>query len=434
MAGLLVAYTVCPVWARQLFCCFKHTAFVVLTTLALARRSDYSWFAQEHAGDFVVTLGGYHPAFPVPAHYPQVPRLGFNWQVDSNLLAKGNLYYALTASALMAGGHLEVTWNSGPFQAWFNVGADFLLSWKPYYYTASAYVNIGASYTYQLFGTHHLTVDIGASVDMWGPDFSGTAHVDLSIISFDISFGRASNQPPQPIDWPTFSTSFLPEASAVCSLNVKNGLISAPTSGPVQWILNPKDLVLTAGTAIPILSATLNGQAIAGITPAPFGVSPMKLTTQDLTSEYAITIFSPTVTVTEDDFACKPVNKDLPAGLWGQKFQPDLKDAAFVPGALTGFEISLKQPPDGGETVAVPDGVLQLEPETLPAYTWGGPLAYMPNTATDADRRTQITQTITAPATISARDQLLQDLQLEIPIDVTPNLATSFLFAPLISA
>ncbi len=32
-------------------------------------------------GDFVLTLGGYHPAFHVPSNYPTVPRLGFNWQV-----------------------------------------------------------------------------------------------------------------------------------------------------------------------------------------------------------------------------------------------------------------------------------------------------------------------------------------------------------------
>lgn len=38
----------------------------------------YSWFKGQHAGDFVVTLGGYHPHFNVPAHYPIVPRLVFN--------------------------------------------------------------------------------------------------------------------------------------------------------------------------------------------------------------------------------------------------------------------------------------------------------------------------------------------------------------------
>src|SRR5271169_3170725 len=39
------------------------------------------WFKGDLAGDFVVTLGGYHPAFARLPHYPIVPRLGVNWQV-----------------------------------------------------------------------------------------------------------------------------------------------------------------------------------------------------------------------------------------------------------------------------------------------------------------------------------------------------------------
>jgi len=33
----------------------------------------------------VITLGGYHPAFQKPTHYPEVPRLGLNWNVTSHL-------------------------------------------------------------------------------------------------------------------------------------------------------------------------------------------------------------------------------------------------------------------------------------------------------------------------------------------------------------
>ena len=35
------------------------------------------WFGDNpHAGDFVVTIGGYHPAFAPPSYYPVVPRSG----------------------------------------------------------------------------------------------------------------------------------------------------------------------------------------------------------------------------------------------------------------------------------------------------------------------------------------------------------------------
>ncbi|HEU5271284.1 MAG TPA: DUF6603 domain-containing protein, partial [Jatrophihabitans sp.] len=64
----------------------------------------YLWFGDNpNAGQFVVTLGGYHPAFQVPSYFPQVPRLGFNWAVSDVVSIKGNAYFALTSSCAMAG-------------------------------------------------------------------------------------------------------------------------------------------------------------------------------------------------------------------------------------------------------------------------------------------------------------------------------------------
>ena len=164
----------------------------------------YAWFAGEHAGDFVQTLGGYHPSFQPPSHYPIVPRLGFNWRVNSKLTLKGSADHALTASLLMAGGQLQANWEDGKLRVWFNMGIDFLIGWKPFHYSGRAYVDIGASYTFHFFGTHHVTAHVGADVNVWGPDFSGTAHIDLSVVSFDITFGSASSRSPSPINWTTF--------------------------------------------------------------------------------------------------------------------------------------------------------------------------------------------------------------------------------------
>jgi hypothetical protein len=99
----------------------------------------YSWFKDQPApgkttikgGDFVLTLGGYHPDYNPPGHYPRVPRLGFNWQVDEYLQVKGDAYYAMTPNALMAGAHLEATWHKDQLKAWFTASADFLISWEP---------------------------------------------------------------------------------------------------------------------------------------------------------------------------------------------------------------------------------------------------------------------------------------------------------------
>jgi hypothetical protein len=52
---------------------------------------------------------GYHPRFKVPAHYPRVPRLGFNWRIGDTVVIKGQPYFALCAHAVMAGGALEIS-------------------------------------------------------------------------------------------------------------------------------------------------------------------------------------------------------------------------------------------------------------------------------------------------------------------------------------
>jgi drug/metabolite transporter superfamily protein YnfA len=114
----------------------------------------YIWFKDNadgaSAGEFVVTLGGYHPDFSKPSYYPAEPRLGVNWKVSSNLIVKGGFYFALTPSAVMAGGFLEATWHSGDLKAWFNADANFLLSWKPFHYEADMNLSLGASYKVNL--------------------------------------------------------------------------------------------------------------------------------------------------------------------------------------------------------------------------------------------------------------------------------------------
>ncbi|HTF05165.1 MAG TPA: DUF6603 domain-containing protein, partial [Bacteroidia bacterium] len=89
----------------------------------------YFWFGS-HAmsGQFVVSMGGYHPAFDKPKDYPALPRLGFNWAVSSSITIKGGAYFALTPSCVMAGGALEALFHDGCVKAWFTAHADFLIS------------------------------------------------------------------------------------------------------------------------------------------------------------------------------------------------------------------------------------------------------------------------------------------------------------------
>ena len=216
----------------------------------------YTWFEpHRQAGDFVLTLGGYHPKFIVPDHYPRVPRLALNWQVSAELHVKADAYFALTSSCIMAGAHLEATWHSGALRAWFNAGADFILAWKPYHYDLAIYVGMGVSYTFEFAGTRTVTADLGADLHLWGPEFSGTATIHWSIISFTVNFGQGAPQELEPIDWNTFKTSFLPGAGQICSVAVQGGLIrhlKAEEKQPERWIVNPKEMVLAINSVVPL--------------------------------------------------------------------------------------------------------------------------------------------------------------------------------------
>ena len=427
----------------------------------------YSWFSGPHAGDFVQTLGGYHPSFNVPAHYPQVPRLALNWQIDDHVSIKGDLYYALTASTLMAGGSLQATWSAGDLKAWFNAGADFLIAWKPYHYDAKIYIDMGVSYTFSFFGSHTISVDVGADLHVWGPEFSGTAHIHLWIVSFTVSFGAGSSQTPQPIDWTTFSQSFLPAASDVCSIAVKSGLIKkVGTDGNDLGMINPKDIVLTTNSVVPSTGAKIGAaEAVnrlyytakgsdAVLLPFPDkpqdsspsavahkiglpGVGSMAIQTAELTSTHFVTI-----TYTDEKtnvsrnvesafFKFVPILKNVPAGLWGESLAPNLNAPGFVEQALTGFEISPKAPPAPGTTMTIPRTKLQFEdPDVVSdAFTpqVAAPLTF--DRGDDDDRRKTIDGEIAQNA---VRAQVIAALGITAEISLSAAVADEFLISPQI--
>jgi uncharacterized protein DUF6603 len=186
----------------------------------------YSWFSGEHEGDFVVSIGGYNPRFNVPAHYPVVPRLGLRWQVNDQLTISGDEYFAITSTAVMAGGGLSAVWDGGPVSAWFSVEADFLLIYQPFHYYLSASCQLGASFSIDLlFTTVTITIHLGVGIEIWGPEFAGVATVDLSIISFSIEFGDSGSDSSQTIKWHEFLDRLMPKKPAQSTQSAKSRVV-----------------------------------------------------------------------------------------------------------------------------------------------------------------------------------------------------------------
>lgn len=57
--------------------------------------SFYSWFPpNSHAGDWVVTIGGYNKGYSVPSHYPNPARLALSFTVGDEIQIVGQGYAA----------------------------------------------------------------------------------------------------------------------------------------------------------------------------------------------------------------------------------------------------------------------------------------------------------------------------------------------------
>ncbi len=166
----------------------------------------HAWFDNnpDHPGDFVFTIGGYHPGFTPPDHYPLVPRVGINWPVSRSISIVGEAYFAITPSAMMAGGRLELTFSDGPLKAWLKAQADVILYWNPFYLIADVSISVGVSFRmHLLFVDVTISAEIGATFHLWGPPIGGSVRIDWYVISFTIGFG-ARPEIPDELSWEKF--------------------------------------------------------------------------------------------------------------------------------------------------------------------------------------------------------------------------------------
>jgi hypothetical protein len=300
----------------------------------------YSWFKDADgasAGDFVYSMGGYHPQFRPPAHYPNPARLMLNWQVSGDLSVKGSNYFAMTPACLMAGTSMEANWSSGDLSAWFDADADFLLYWRPFRYLAHIDTSIGVSYRLNLlFTSVTITVHVGVGIDVHGPPFGGSAYIDLDVVSFTVSFGD-SGADAAFLDWDTFRGNFLPaDPTNVSTIQPLQGLLRDRKDVPVatpRWLLRPDDLLLginlsapaktvRLGTDLPAAAGALNGVSWN----MGMGIAPMGVPSDDYMSDVTVVLRRQgrdqpdghTAKWNEcDDMAAIAQPRAAPASIWG---------------------------------------------------------------------------------------------------------------------
>lgn len=330
-----------------------------------------AWFgSNQHAGDFVITLGGYHPAFTPPPHYPAVPRLAFNWAVSDNVTIQGDAYFALTPSVGMGGGSLQALFHDGDLHAWFTANADLLMSWRPFWFIGDIDVSIGISYRLNLLVCHKtVSLSVGASVTIWGPPTGGTVHVHLVVVSFTVSFGSdnagSSNDP---LGWGDFKA-LLPQPGSICTVAAGSSLAKtlASTDGratnPQIWVALPRGFSFSTRSAMAASQLACdapgapNGAGAAGQT---VSIRPMQRPKVTSTHMVKISKDDPAAAgIALDGWSFTASTRNLPASLWGP-VPADMKQAPAAPSndvvgdQLVGYDIATPSPTLNGATGAVP--------------------------------------------------------------------------------
>jgi hypothetical protein len=171
-----------------------------------------SWFAGPNRGQFVLTLGGYHPDFHRDG-YPVVPRLGIEWRIGSAVSVTGESYFALTSEALMAGLRVEIHASIGPAWAHLVFGADGIVYFDPFFLSVTIYASIDAGITIDLwFAEVTISVHLAARLTVTGPPFRAVATFEVGPASVTFEIGPSRTTPP-PLTWAQFVPKYLEEAA-----------------------------------------------------------------------------------------------------------------------------------------------------------------------------------------------------------------------------
>ncbi|MEZ4444534.1 MAG: DUF6603 domain-containing protein [Polyangiaceae bacterium] len=297
----------------------------------------FVWFT---TGKFVLTIGGYHPAFEPEPEFPVVPRLGFRCDVFGAIVIKGESYFALTNSCVMAGVRLEAAYDIGWLKAWFRAWADFLLSWDPFHYDISIGVELGVDFNIVidlLFGKIriHFSFSIGASLRIVGPPLHGELTAHLGPISLTVPFGN--DKPPKPplLTWQQFRDRYIyadDPAAIPVGVQADEGMVPPPSGDdPPQGLTASDPIRLVPEFSFVTTSSMPASEArdpldVALATPgvAEIDLAPMGEIDVDATHRLRIRKANGgSVTLDPDRFETKITMGDFAEAVWRYRDHPE---------------------------------------------------------------------------------------------------------------
>ncbi|KAJ4314161.1 hypothetical protein N0V84_009045 [Fusarium piperis] len=293
----------------------------------------YYWFGPDQT-DWVMTMGGYHSAFVVPAHYPRPDRLRISWCIDSSLSVTGEAYFAITPKVCMGGLRIRAALSLGALYAWFDAAADFLMTYAPFHFIADVKVSVGVRYSMDVwFVTVNISVEIAASLSLMGPPLRGIVHVDFWVFGFDIAFGDPKGEArPEPVSFNDFWKLITQAESSSAAAGTKDAHLFSCTKGLMTekkkdvkatdpWLVRSGLFQFTVECQFAIQSLTVNGDAAPpklppGVKIDDIYAKPMRRE-KPIASTLAVVISDHTGSKTKG-WDAKPAWKRVPQALWGQ--------------------------------------------------------------------------------------------------------------------
>ncbi|OQW75610.1 MAG: hypothetical protein BVN35_08140 [Proteobacteria bacterium ST_bin11] len=348
----------------------------------------YAWYSGIHAGDFVVSLGGYHNKFKVPAHYPRPELVEFTCKIGNTVTINGSCYFALCPSAIMAGGQLNIIFQSGSIKAWFTAYAHFLIQWKPVYYEALIGVSIGVALRLNLGVIRtNISAELSADAKLFGPPLAGEVRVSVAVVTFTIKFGEPS-QAPTALVWEStdvdksFAASFLPPT--LVTIAITDGMVKEIQQDPKNtFVVSAQKLTLNLQSAIPLTAITVNVNNLPLVPPQPtiagkpaeLGVRPMGKTSYHSTMEVVLSPLGDDTTESEHylsqflEFNLQ--SKSVPIALWsnGNLDKTTPPTDQMIDNVLSGLEIKTKAGPRPWQTPALDLSVLAYDSKQVD-FSW----------------------------------------------------------------
>ncbi|MFG2910422.1 DUF6603 domain-containing protein [Kitasatospora sp. NPDC048286] len=384
----------------------------------------YTWLPDSaHEGDFVLTVGGYHPYFQRPDHYPQVPRVGYSWSISDLVTAKGEGYVALTHSAFMVGAALSIVYHSGPLRAWLTAHFDALIQWAPFSFDIDLGISIGVSLTIDVWFVHAtLSIEVGVDLGLWGPPVGGSATVHVWFVSFTFGFGHDRATPP-PVPWTTFQS----QLPAPIQLKPTAGLQSgpAPEAGAAHalaarsedkapWLVSCLGFSFATESAVPFSHLYLGSGQDACASGEPVDIRPMALT--GVTSSQRVTLATADgqeVDLVASKWGITPTRRPVHRSLWGEPL-PDGHGSdpneTLLGDRLTGMVITVPEPAAGSTPGRLTSRTLDTEPLVDAPWPLTDATPVGPVPRQSADSIAAVATGIASAATTTQRDALFAAL------------------------